>query len=111
MIFCLHECKGCIGKAVEQGERLCDYVNTVRVFTYFGDRVGVGGECEVAVTVSTRCVWVTFRECGGAGHVLRRALDCEVNGERRKERPKSIMMKQVEEVATEANSKQINAPL
>ena len=30
---------------------LCDEVETVREFTYLGDSVSVGGECEAAVTV------------------------------------------------------------
>ena len=29
---------------------LCDKVETVREFTYLGDRVSVGGGCEAAVT-------------------------------------------------------------
>ena len=41
-------CEGNIGEAVEQVETLCDEVETVRVFRYFGDRVSAGGRCEVA---------------------------------------------------------------
>ena len=29
-------------------------------FTYLGDRVSVGGGCEVADTARTRCWWVKF---------------------------------------------------
>ena len=32
-----------------------DDVETVREFTYLGDRVSVGGGCEAAVTARTRC--------------------------------------------------------
>ena len=39
-------------------------VETVWEFTYLGDRVGVGGGCEAAVTARTRCGWVNLRECG-----------------------------------------------
>ena len=44
-----------IRAAVEQKERSCDEVETVREFTYLGDRVSVGGGCEAAVTARTRC--------------------------------------------------------
>ena len=49
---------------MEQEENLCDEVETVREFTYFGDRVSAGGRCEASVTARTRCGWVKFRECG-----------------------------------------------
>ena len=39
-----------IGEAVEHEEKLCDGVETVREFTYLGDSVSAGGECEAAVT-------------------------------------------------------------
>ena len=35
---------------MEQEVKLCDEVETVSKFTYLGDRVGVGGGCEAAVT-------------------------------------------------------------
>ena len=38
-------------------------METVREFTYLGDRVIVGGGCEGAVTARTRCGWVEFKEC------------------------------------------------
>ena len=54
---------------------LCDEVETVREFTYLGDRVRAGGRCEAAVTARTRCGWVIFWECGellyGRGFLLR----------------------------------------
>ena len=39
---------------MEQEEKLCDEVETVRAVKYLGDRVSAGGECEAAVTVRTR---------------------------------------------------------
>ena len=44
---------------------LCDEVETVREFTYLGDRVSAGGGCESAVTARTRCGLVNVSECGG----------------------------------------------
>ena len=32
---------------MEQEEKLCDEVETVREFTYLGDRVSAGGACEM----------------------------------------------------------------
>ena len=61
--FTLEYMKGIL-EAVEQEEKLCGEVLTVQEFTYLGDRVSAGGGCEAAVTVRTRCGWVTFRECG-----------------------------------------------
>ena len=49
---------------MEQEEKLCDEVETVREFTYLGDRASASGGCEAAVTVRTICWWVKFRECG-----------------------------------------------
>ena len=49
---------------MEQEEKLCDEVETVKEFTYLGDRVSVVGGCESAVIARTRCGWVNFRECG-----------------------------------------------
>ena len=40
---------------MEQEEKLCDEVETVREFTYVGDMVSAGGGCETAVTARTRC--------------------------------------------------------
>ena len=37
------------------GKKLCDKVETVRKFTYLGDRVCESGGCEAAVTARTRC--------------------------------------------------------
>ena len=49
---------------MEQEEKLCDEVKTVREFTYHGDRVSAVGGCEAAVTSRTRCGCVKLRECG-----------------------------------------------
>ena len=57
------KCDGNIGEAVEQEDKLCDKVETVREFKYLGDSVSVGGECEAAVTARTRCGWVKSMEC------------------------------------------------
>ena len=43
-----HTCKKYeenIGEGVQQEERSCDEVETVREFTYLGDRVSAGGRC------------------------------------------------------------------
>ena len=48
---------------MEQEEKLCDEVETVREFTYLVDRVSAGGGCEAAVTARTRCRWIKIREC------------------------------------------------
>ena len=37
-------------EAMEQEETLCDEEETVREFTYLGDRVSEGGGCEAATT-------------------------------------------------------------
>ena len=39
-------------------------METVKKFTYHGDRMSAGGGCEVDVTARTGCEWVKFRECG-----------------------------------------------
>ena len=49
---------------MEQKEKLCDEVETVREFSYLGDRVSASGGCEAAVTVRTRCGCVKFRDAG-----------------------------------------------
>ena len=38
---------------MEQEVKLCDEVETVREFTYLGDRVSAGGEYDAAVTART----------------------------------------------------------
>ena len=41
--FTFRKCERNFGEAVEQEEKLCDEVETVRKFTYLGDRVSAGG--------------------------------------------------------------------
>ena len=53
---------------MEQEEKLCDEVETVREITYLGNRVSIGGGCEATVTTKTRCEWVMPRECGELLH-------------------------------------------
>ena len=43
-------------------KKTCVGVETVREFTYLGDRVIAGFGCEAAATARTRCGWVNFRE-------------------------------------------------
>ena len=49
---------------MEQEEKLCNKVETVRHFMYLGERVGAGGGCEAAVIVRTRFGRVNFWEYG-----------------------------------------------
>ena len=39
-------------------------METVREFTYLGDRVNAGGGCEAAVTDTTRCGWEKHKKWG-----------------------------------------------
>ena len=55
-------------EAVEHKHKSCDEVETVRRFTYLGDRVSAGGGCEAAVTAIAKCGWIKFRECGELLH-------------------------------------------
>ena len=38
-------------------------METVKEFTYLGERVSTGGGYEAAVTAKTRCGWVKLRRC------------------------------------------------
>ena len=49
---------------VDSIEKLCDEVESVNGFCYFGDRLNASGGCEAAVTARVRTGWVRFRECG-----------------------------------------------
>ena len=40
---------------MEQEEKLCDELETVRDFTYLGDWVSAGGGCEAAVSAGGGC--------------------------------------------------------
>ena len=42
---------------MKQEEKLHDKVETVREFTYIGDRVSACGGCKEAVTARTTCTW------------------------------------------------------
>ena len=48
---------------VAKSYKLCHEVETVREFTYLGDRMSADGVCEAAVTAATICGWVKFGEC------------------------------------------------
>ena len=61
--FTCRKCKGNITEAVEQEEKLCDEVETVREFIYLDDMMIVDGGCEAAVTARTGRRWATFTEC------------------------------------------------
>ena len=54
------KCEGNIGEAVEQEEKLCDEMESVREFMYLGD---AGGGCEAVVTVRIRYGFVKFMVC------------------------------------------------
>ena len=49
---------------MEQEVKLCDVVETIREFTYLGDRVSAGCGCEAAVTARTRCGWAKLKGYG-----------------------------------------------
>ena len=66
----MHKSEGNIGEAVEQKEKLCDEVETVREFTYLGDWVSAGGGCGAAVIA---------RVIGGLS--LRSAVSCCMAGD------------------------------
>ena len=46
---------------MEQEEKLCDGVETVREFAYLGSRVSAGEECEAAITVRTMYGWIKLQ--------------------------------------------------
>ena len=56
---------------MEQEEKLCEEVETVKEFTYPGGSVSVGGGHEAAVTARKRCGWVTLIECRELLHGMR----------------------------------------
>ena len=66
--FTRRKCDENIAEAVDEEVKLCDEVETVNEFTYYGDRVGASGGCEAAVTARTRCGWVKFMGCGELLH-------------------------------------------
>ena len=72
--FVCGKCERGVGGMVEQVEKLCEEVETVKEFSYLGDRVDVSGGCEAAVTARARFGWVKFRECGELLHGKRFSL-------------------------------------
>ena len=64
MHFVCLKCKGIMEGTMDSIKKLCDEVETVNGFGYFGDRLNVNGGCEAAVTARVRIGWVRFRECG-----------------------------------------------
>ena len=72
--FVCRKCERGVGGMVEQVEKLCEEVETVKEFSYLGDRVDVSGGCEAAVTARARFGWVKFRECGELLHGKRFSL-------------------------------------
>ena len=67
------KCVGNIGEPVEQEEKLYNEVETVREFTYLGDRVSAGGGCEAAVTPEQDVCGLSLRSvvsCCLAGGLL-----------------------------------------
>ena len=48
---------------MEQEEKLCVEVETVKELTYLAGRVSTGGRYEVSIAVRTCCGWVMFMEC------------------------------------------------
>ena len=61
--FVCGKCKQVDDGLVDPVEELCEKVQTVRGFCYFGDRVNASGGCEATVTARARIGWVKFREC------------------------------------------------
>ena len=53
-----------LNEAVEQEDKLCNDVETVRVLTSSGDWVSAGGRCEAAMTARTKYWWVKLMDCG-----------------------------------------------
>ena len=66
--FTCRNFEGNIGEPVKQEETLCDEMETVREFTYLGDKVSAGGGCEAAVTARTRYGWAKSSEYGELLH-------------------------------------------
>ena len=58
--FTCRRCEGNVGEAVEQEGKLCDEVETVREFTFCGDRVSASGGCEAAMTVRQDVGWLSL---------------------------------------------------
>ena len=65
-------------------------METVKKFTYLGDRVSAGGGYEAAVTARTRCGWVKLRECGELLYGRRFPLKLKRTAYKRYVRPATI---------------------
>ena len=63
MHFVCLKCKGIMKGMVDSIEKLCDEVETVNGFCYFGDSINASGGCEVAVTARGSIGWVRYRKC------------------------------------------------
>ena len=62
--FLCGRCKKQDDGLVEPVEEMCEEVDTVRGFSYLGNRVNASGGFEAAVTARARIEWVKFKECG-----------------------------------------------
>ena len=56
------KCKEIMEVMVDSIEKLCDEVETVNGFCYFGDRLNASVGCEAAFTARVRIGWVRFRK-------------------------------------------------
>ena len=54
--------KGIMEEIVDSIKTLCNEVETVNGFCYFGDRLHSSGGCEAAVTARVKIGWVRFKE-------------------------------------------------
>ena len=64
MHFIFSKCKGIVERTVDSLEELCDEVETVNGFCYFGGRLNASGGCEAAVAARVRIGGIRFRKCG-----------------------------------------------
>ena len=64
MHFVCLKCKEIMEGTMDSIEKLCDEVETVNRFCYFGDRLNASDGCKAPVTAIVRIGWVRFRECG-----------------------------------------------
>ena len=60
--FICGKCENNTRDAAKPLQRLCDEVETGRVFCYLGDRVNADGRIDAAVTARMRIGWMKFRE-------------------------------------------------
>ena len=62
--FASRKGEGKLGRAVQQEEKFCDEVETIREFTYLGDRLSTSGGYWVSVTSRKKDLCVNLSECG-----------------------------------------------